>query len=52
MIDHLVEGTVDMASGGTGKMGRGDTEGALDVVEVAAAYRLGPTKQGFPCGTF
>ena len=30
-----------MASGGAGQLGRGDTEGALDVVEVAAAYGLG-----------
>ena len=52
LIDHLVEGTVDVASGGAGKMGWGDAEGALDVVEVAAAHRLGPTKQGFSCVTF
>ena len=42
-MDHLVEATVDMARGGADQMGRGDAEGALDVVEVAAAHGLGPT---------
>ena len=41
-MGHLVQRTVDVTGPCGLQFGRGDVEGALDVVEVAAAHSLGP----------
>ena len=41
-LDHLVQRSVDVSGPCGLQIGRGDVEGALDVVEVAAAHSLGP----------
>ena len=43
LTGHLVQSAVYVPGGGRLQVGRGDVEGALDVVEVAAAHSLRPT---------
>ena len=39
-MEHLVEGAIDVPGCGARQLLRGDTEGALDIVEVTAAHGL------------
>ena len=39
-MEHLVEGVINVPGCGACQLLRGDTEGALDIVEVTAAHGL------------